>query len=541
MAANIKKRPLVMIIRDGWGHNPNPNAGKSDAIATANTPVDDRLRGQYPTTLIKCSGEEVGLPAGVMGNSEVGHQNIGAGRIVDQEIMRITKTVRDGSFFDNHVLKQVYAHASETGGCVHIMGLCSDIGVHSILDHLYACVEAANKFGFPGDRVFIHAFGDGRDSPPTSGLGYIREVETKLQELGAGRVASVVGRFYAMDRDNRWERVETAYRMLVDGEGVRVATAEEAFTRYYENPTNSSQNGDEFIIPTVISPDGVNPLTTVKEGDSIIFFNFRGDRPRELTKAFTYNEFPFGAEAKDGTVKSMGFTRSKKLNLYYATMTAYEKGLPVNVIFNKPPKMKNLFGEYLANLGLKQFRCAETEKFPHVTFFFNDYRDDPFEGEDRFMAPSPREVATYDEKPEMSAHEVTEGILKALDSKQYDVLILNYANGDMVGHTGSIPAAIKAIETVDECVGKVVAKVQELGGALIITADHGNCEQMIDPNTGDPFTAHTTYDVPLIVVDDDCKGRRLREGGTLADMTPTALDILGLDKPAEMTGASLLL
>ncbi len=540
MSVKLKKRPFVMIIRDGWGANPNDNVGESNAIKTANTPVDDRLMANYPSANIKCSGEEVGLPAGVMGNSEVGHQNIGAGRIVDQEIMRITKTVRDGTFFDNAILKNVYSRAKETGGDVHIMGLCSDIGVHSVLGHLYACVEAGKNAGFSGDKIFVHAFGDGRDSPPTSGLGYIQEVEAKLGEIGAGRVASVVGRFYAMDRDNRWERVVKAYRMLTDGEGIKVASAAEAFQRYYDNPTDKSQVGDEFIVPTVISEDGSTPLATIKDGDSVIFYNFRGDRPRELTKAFTFDTFPFEMEDKDGQKKSMGFERAKKLDLYYATMTAYEQGLPVNVIFEKPPKMKNLFGDYLSSLGLKQFRCAETEKFPHVTFFFNDYRDKPFEGEDWGLIASPREVETYDQKPEMSAYEVTEAMLKALASDKYDVLIMNYANGDMVGHTGSIPAAIKAIEAVDECVGKIVEAVQKAGGSLIVTADHGNCEQMVDPQTKAAFTAHTTYDVPAVIVDDELKGREIRKNGTLADLVPTALDILGLDKPKEMTGTSLL-
>ena len=540
MPAKTKKRPFVLVIRDGWGSNPDPNWNKANAVYLAKTPVDDRLMEEYPHVLIHTSGEDVGLPAGVMGNSEVGHQNIGAGRIVDQEILRISKSMRQGEFHANEVVTGAYQRAAERGGAVHIMGLCSDAGVHSVLEHLYGCVEAGVRVKFPGDRIFVHAFADGRDSSPTSGIDYIQKVEAKLSELGAGRVASVVGRYYAMDRDNRWDRVEQAYRLLVDGKGHRAKSAVEAFQRYYDNPTEKSRFGDEFIEPTAVAPDGETPLATIRDGDSVIFFNFRGDRPRELTKAFTYDEFPYTGEDKSGAQSTMGFDRAKKLDLYYATMTAYEKGLPVQVIFHKPPKMKSIFGEYASNLGLKQFRCAETEKFPHVTFFFNDYRDEPFEGEDREIIPSPRDVSTYDQKPEMSALQVTDVFVEAVESGKYDAMVLNFANGDMVGHTGSLDAAIKAVETVDACVGRVVAAVQAAGGNLIITADHGNCEQMVDPDTGRPHTSHTTFPVQAIVVDDELKGRRLRSGGRLADLIPTALEMMGLDKPTEMSGASLL-
>ena len=344
MAIRLKKRPFVLIVRDGWGANPDPRQNQSNAVYLARKPVDDRLRAAYPHTLIHTSGEDVGLPAGVMGNSEVGHQNIGAGRIVDQEIMRITKTIRDGSFFKNPVIGGALQRAQETGGNVHLMGLCSDAGVHSVLEHLYAFATAAKRCGLPGERLFLHAYTDGRDSPPTSGIEYIRQIEAKFAEIGAGRVATVSGRYYAMDRDNRWDRVEKAYRMLTAGLGHKARSATEAFQRYYDNPTEASRAGDEFIEPTVIAPDGRTPLALVKSGDSVIFFNFRGDRPREITKAFMYDTFPYRTVDKDGVEKSMGFDRGVKLDLYYATMTAYEASLPVRVIFEKLTPMKNFFG-----------------------------------------------------------------------------------------------------------------------------------------------------------------------------------------------------
>lgn len=535
----FEKRPIVLIVRDGWGHNPYPEWNKANAVYLGQTPNTDRLMAGYPHTLIHSSGEDVGLPVGTMGNSEVGHQNIGAGRIVDQEVMRITRRIRDGSFFENPALCAAADRAVQTGGTVHIMGLYSDIGVHSVLEHLYAVVELCKRRGVQGDRIVIHAFGDGRDSPPDSGIEYNRQVEAKLRDIGAGRIGSVVGRFYAMDRDNRWDRVEKAYRMLVFGEGRRAPSAEEAFRHYYDHPTSGNMTGDEFIEPTWVCPDGREPAT-IRDGDSVVFFNFRGDRPREITKAFVLDTFPFRARDKDGTEKTFGFDRGRKLDLFYATLTAYETGLPVNVAYEKPPKMKGLIGEYMGTLGLRQFRCAETEKFPHVTFFFNDYRDEPFPGEDRQLVASPRDIQTYDQKPQMSAFEVTDVMVKAVESGRYDLMVLNYANGDMVGHTGVLEAAIKAVEAVDTCVGRVVAAVQKMGGALVITADHGNCEQMIDPATGGPHTAHTTYDVDLLVVDDRFKGKPLREGGRLADIAPTLLHMMALDPPKEMEGTSLL-
>lgn len=533
------KRPVVLVVRDGWGANPHPEWNRANAVHLAETPVTDRLMAEYPHVLIHTSGEDVGLPVGTMGNSEVGHQNIGAGRIVDQEVMRISRRIRDGSFYENEALCAAGDNAIANGGSVHVLGLTSDIGVHSVLEHLYAVVELCRRRGVPGERIVVHAFGDGRDSPPNSGIGYIRDVEARLSEIGAGRVGSVVGRFYAMDRDNRWERVEKAYRLLTEGRGHRAASAEEAFQRYYDQPTAPNLVGDEFIEPTLVCPPGAEPAL-VRDGDSVVFFNFRGDRPREITRAFTLAEFPFVARDRNGNDQPMGFAREKKLDLCYVTMTAYEQGLPVRVAFKKPPAMTGLLGEYVSSLGLRQFRCSETEKYPHVTFFFNDYRDEPFAGEDRQIVDSPRDVTTYDQKPRMSADEVTREMLRRIDSGVYDLMVLNYANGDMVGHTGSLDAAIEAVQAVDECVGRVTDAVQARGGALIITADHGNCEQMVDPETGLPHTAHTTYDVELIVVDDRYRGRALRPGGRLADIAPTALALMGLEAPTEMTGRSLL-
>jgi len=532
----LDRRPLLLLVRDGWGHNPHPEWNKANAIHLASTPVDDRLRATYPWTQIHTSGEPVGLPNGTMGNSEVGHQNIGAGRIVNQEIMRITRTIRDGSFFENPGLCGTVDHCKASGGKLHLMGLCSDAGVHSTLEHAYAIMDLAKRRGLSSDRVLFHAFGDGRDTPPASGIDFIRQVEAEMQRIGVGRVASVVGRFYAMDRDNRWDRVEAAYRLLTESRGKRVARAEEAFQSYYDNPTAPTQTGDEFIEPTVVGEP-----CPVADGDAVIFFNFRGDRPREITRAFTCDPFPFEDKDKDGHIVERGFSRARKIEkLRFCTLTQYEQGLPVAIAFERPPKIERILGAYAASLGLRQFRCAETEKFAHVTFFFNDYREEPFDGEDRQLVMSPRDVTTYDEKPEMSAAGVTEEMLARIASDAHDLYILNYANGDMVGHTGVLDAAIKAVETVDACVGKVVDAVLDRGGAAIVTADHGNCEQMIDPTTGGPHTAHTTYDVDMIVVDDRLKGRPLREDGQLADITPTLLAMGGLAQPEAMSGVSLL-
>jgi 2,3-bisphosphoglycerate-independent phosphoglycerate mutase len=522
---SVLKRPLVLIIRDGWGKNPFPEWNHANATVLAKHPVQDRLLAEYPNTLIHTSGFDVGLPEGTMGNSEVGHQNIGAGRIVDQESVRITKHIRSGEFFDNDELNKAVTNALTKGTSLHLFGIVSDAGVHGLLEHLYACLELCKRRGLT--RVFLHAFTDGRDTSPNSGLNYVRQVEAKMKEIGVGKIASVSGRYWAMDRDNRWQRVEKAYNAIRFAEGAKFRSAEEAITFYYDHPTETNMSGDEFVTPSVICDDGATPRANVKSGDSVIFYNYRGDRPREITKAFVLPDFT-------------GFDRGDRLDLYFVTMTAYEQGLPVNVAYPKPPKMTNILGEYLSNKGLRQFRCAETEKYPHVTFFFNDYRNDPFPGEDRTIIPSPTDVSTYDQKPEMSAYGVCDEVINRINSNQYDMLVVNFANGDMVGHTGVLQAAVKAVEHVDICVGRILDALQKQNGTAIVTADHGNCEQMIDPATGGPHTAHTTYPVEMFLVDDRLKGKKLIEGGRLADVAPTALQMMGLEQPKEMNGRSLI-
>ncbi len=520
------KRPIVLIIRDGWGKNPYPQWNHANAVFLAKHPVADKLLAEYPNALIHTSGFEVGLPEGAMGNSEVGHQNIGAGRIVDQESVRITKAIRDGEFYENPELNAAVTNALEKNTNLHLFGIVSDAGVHGLLEHLYGCLELCRRRGL--GRVFLHAFTDGRDTSPNSGIEYLRQVNARMTSIGVGRIATGIGRYYAMDRDNRWPRVEKAYRAIRYGEGAKFRSAEAAVTYSYDHPTEPNMRGDEFVQPSVITgADGTAPLATVARGDSIIFCNYRGDRPRELTKAFVLDDFT-------------GFDRGPKLDLFFCTMTAYEQGLPVHVAYPKPQKMTGILGEYLSTLGLRQFRSAETEKFPHVTFFFNDYREPPFPGEDRQMVPSPQ-VSTYDQIPQMSAYGVCDEVVRRINSAQYDLIVVNFANGDMVGHTGVLAAAVKAVEVVDECVGKILEALELQNGAAIVTADHGNCEQMIDPATGGPHTAHTTYDVEIIVADDRFRGKNLREGGRLADVAPTLLHMAGLQKPPEMTGRSLIL
>lgn len=535
-----QKRPVVLIIRDGWGNNPYPEFQEVNAVHLAKTPIDDWLRQNYPHVLIHTSGEDVGLPAGVIGNSEVGHQNIGAGRIVHQELLRISKMIRSGEFTRNETLLDAIAHVKNNGTNLHLMGLASDAGVHSSLEHLYGLLSLAKTNGLKSNQVFIHNFSDGRDCQPDLGIQFCEQIEAKLKEIGIGQIASVIGRYYAMDRDDRWERVEVAYRLLTEGVGSHVPAATQAYSDYYKNPDDENRKGDEFIRPTVVVNNNEQPLPRISDGDAVIFYNFRGDRPRELTKAFCLDTFPYQAEGKDGVTREMGFKRNCKISVKFVTMTEYEQGMPVEAAVAKPPKMRGTLGAYASEAGLTQFRCAETEKFPHVTFFFNDYRDEPYKGEERQIIASPRDVTTYDQKPEMSAPGVTDEMLRRIASDKYDLMVLNYANGDMVGHTGSLPAAIKAVEAVDEGVGKIVNAVLEKGGALIVTADHGNCEQMIDPETGGIHTAHTTYNVDLIVVDDRSKEHELRTGGRLADIAPTVLRLLGLPKPSEMTGESLI-
>jgi 2,3-bisphosphoglycerate-independent phosphoglycerate mutase len=514
----LKNKPFALIIRDGWGYNPNRDEDEYNAVKRAHTPVDDMLMAEYPNCLIHTSGHDVGLPDGTMGNSEVGHQNLGAGRIVPQESVRISGTIRDGSFFKNEEFLNLIKFVKDNNGKMHVMGLCSDIGVHSLLDHLYGLLELAKRNDIRD--VFIHAFTDGRDSPPDSGARYIADIEKKAKEIGVGTIATVMGRFYAMDRDSRWDRVQKAYECMRVGKGLRAASAAEAVAKSYEKNVT-----DEFIEPTSVVSSENEPLATVNDGDGVVFFNFRGDRPREIARAFVQPDFK-------------EFPRTTKPNIYFVCMTEYDATIPAPVAFPKPPKMKNILGAYWSSLGLKQFRCAETEKYAHVTFFFNDYTEKPFGGEDRQIVPSPR-VRTYDLKPEMSAYEVAEVVVERLGSGKYDVVVVNFANPDMVGHTGVLTAAIKAAEAVDECVGRVLNKVKSLGGSAIITADHGNFERMWDFQENQPHTAHTLFDVPLIVFDERYKDRKLREDGRLADVGPTLLEMMELPQPEEMTGQSL--
>jgi len=540
--------PVVLIIRDGWGRNPHPEHHRYNAVELARTPAADELTRCWPHTMIRTSGEDVGLPDGVMGNSEVGHQNIGAGRIVDQEIMRITRAIRDGRFFDNAALCGAFEHARASGGCVHLMGLVSDGQVHSDLSHLLALIDMAATRSFAADRVVVHAFTDGRDTGPFTGLDFVRRVQEKIDETGVGRIASVIGRYYAMDRDNRWQRIALAYQCLtgrpvahpeLDRSSLNrvAASAEAAIKRYYDVPSEPSRRGDEFVLPTRIGGDGGPARGTIGDGDSVIFFNFRGDRPRQIVKAFMLDDEAW-REAPNS-----GFDRGERLkDLYFCTMSEYESGLPVSATaFPKPPRMAGILGAAVSERGLTQFRCAETEKFPHVTFFFNDYREEPFAGERRLLVPSPRDVTTYDQKPEMSAAGVCEGVLGRLAADDCErLIVVNFANPDMVGHTGKLQAAIKAVEVVDECVGKIAEAALARGGSLIITADHGNAEQMWDPVHDCPHTAHTTFDVPLILVGEAFRGARLRDDGRLADIAPTLLLMMNLEAPPEMTGRPLL-
>jgi len=503
------KKPLALIILDGFGKN---TSDYGNAIVSAKTPNMDKLFAACPNTLIGASGMDVGLPDGQMGNSEVGHTNIGAGRVVYQELTRITKSIADGDFFENEALVGAIENCKKNGTALHLMGLLSDGGVHSHNKHLYGLLELAKRAGL--EEVYVHGFMDGRDVPPSSGKDFVIELMKKMKEIGVGKVASVMGRYYAMDRDNRWERVEKAYAAMVYGEGNKAACPVCAMDDSYK-----AEVTDEFVVPTVTCEGG-----RVSANDSVIFFNFRPDRAREITRTFVDPEFN-GFERKNGCFP-----------LYYVCMTQYDAQMPnVNVAF-KPQSLTNTFGQYIADKGLTQLRIAETEKYAHVTFFFNGGVEAPYENEDRALIASPK-VATYDLKPEMSAYEVTDEMLARLDSGKYDVIILNFANCDMVGHTGVFDAAVAAVEAVDTCVGKVVDKILSMGGRALITADHGNADQMYEPD-GSPFTAHTTNPVPLLLVGDS--EHTLKEGGRLADLAPTMLEMLGLAQPEEMDGKSLL-
>ena len=507
----MNRKPVMLMILDGFGINPNE---KGNAVAIANTPNIDKLKKTWPTTIIHTSGLDVGLPEGQMGNSEVGHTNIGAGRIVYQDLTRITKSIQDGDFFSIKEFSDAIDNCKKNNSNLHIMGLLSDGGVHSHIRHLVALLEFAKRKDF--ENVYVHCFMDGRDTPPTSGEGYIAKLEEKMKEKGVGKIATIEGRFYAMDRDKRWNRVKEAYDAMVNGVGEEATSAVGAIEASYQKEVF-----DEFVKPTVIR-NGDSPVATIKDNDSVIFFNFRPDRAREITRTLVdkdFNEF-----------------ETKKMNLFFVCFTQYDETMPNVKIAFKPESLVNTFGEYISKHGLKQLRIAETEKYAHVTFFFNGGEEKEYEGEDRILVPSPK-VETYDLKPEMSALEVTDKVVEAINSEKYDSIILNYANPDMVGHTGSLEAAVKAVETIDGCVGKVVEAIEKQNGVLIITADHGNAEQMIDYKTGEPQTAHTTNPVPLILV--GLEGVKLKEG-KLADLAPTMLDIMGLEKPQEMTGESLI-
>lgn len=494
------------MILDGFGYNPEDYG---NAIHAADKKNINKIFSSNPKTLIGASGMDVGLPDGQMGNSEVGHTNIGAGRIVYQELTRITKSIADEDFFSNEAFLSAVENCKKNGSALHLMGLLSDGGVHSHNSHLYGLLELAKKNGLT--KVYVHCFMDGRDVPPSSGKDYIIELENKMKEIGVGKIATVMGRYYAMDRDNRWERVGKAYDAMVKGEGNHNSCPVDTMEKSYADGVT-----DEFVVPTVCADDG-----NISANDSVIFFNFRPDRAREITRTLVDPDFT-------------GFTR-ERFPLTFICMTQYDATMPNVQVAFKPQSLKNTFGEYISGKGLKQLRIAETEKYAHVTFFFNGGVEKTYEGEDRALINSPK-VATYDLQPQMSAYEVTDELLSRIASDKYDVIILNYANCDMVGHTGVFEAAVKAVEAVDDCVGKIVDAVLAKGGVCLITADHGNADKMYEPD-GSPFTAHTTNPVPFVVVGYDCK---LREGGRLADIAPTMLDILGLEQPAEMDGESLI-
>jgi 2,3-bisphosphoglycerate-independent phosphoglycerate mutase len=519
VTTNQRPCPLVLAILDGWGERAE-TAG--NGIRLARTPNMDRWRATYPWTLIRAAEKAVGLPEGQMGNSEVGHLNIGAGFVVRQDVTMIDDSIADGSFFSNPAFTAAADHVKAHNAQLHIIGLLGTGGVHSHMGHEKALLQFAKRAGL--ERVFVHAFTDGRDTLPHSGIDFLRDLQTFMREIGVGRVATVSGRYYAMDRDRRWDRTEKAYNAMVQGVGQQAPSAEAAIQQSYAAGVT-----DEFIVPTVVM-DGANPVATVRAGDAVICFNFRADRVRQITRAFVSSDFD-------------GFPRQQLQDLFYVAMTEYEKGLPVAVAF-EGEDVRVPLAKVLSDAGLKQLHVAETEKYAHVTYFLNGGREEPFPGEDRVLVPSPK-VATYDLQPEMSAAGIRDRVLEALDRNTEDVIILNFANADMVGHSGNIDAVIKAVETVDACLGAIVNKVLELGGVALITADHGNAEQLIDPHGGGPFTAHTTNPVPFLVVAADglALDRQhitLREGGVLADVAPTVLHVLHIAQPDTMTGSSLI-
>ena len=515
---DVRPRPVLLTILDGLGERTDI---VGNAVKQARTPNLDRWRSSCPTTLIYAAEKYVGLPPGQMGNSEVGHLNLGAGFVVMQDITRIDSSVEDGSFFHNDAFLNAVAHARTHNSHIHVMGLLGNGGVHSHIAHQIALLEFAKRAGVK--QVFLHVFTDGRDTLPRSGAGFLAELEAAMQRIGIGKIASVTGRYYAMDRDKRWERTRMAYEAMVLGIGEHVSTAADAIQHAYANDVT-----DEFIKPAVVVNSDGTPVATIATGDAIIGFNFRADRMRQITRAFVMPDFD-------------GFSRPFLNNLYYVCMTEYEKDLPVVIAFANDDVEVPL-AKVISDAGLTQLHAAETEKYPHVTFYFNGGREVPFPGEQRFMVASPK-VATYDLQPEMSAEGLRDGILEAIASDAYDVIIVNFANPDMVGHTGVIPAVITAVETVDRCAGALVDAVVAKGGVAIVTADHGNAEYMIDEATGGPFTAHTINQVPVMLVaapDSPYNGVTLRTGGRLSDIAPTVLDLLGLEKAPQMTGMSLI-
>ena len=511
----MKKKPTVLMILDGYGMR---DTCEHNAVCEAKTPIMDQLMSQCPFVRGNASGLAVGLPDGQMGNSEVGHLNMGAGRIVYQELTRITKSIEDGDFFENPEFLAAADTCKKNDSALHLFGLVSDGGVHSHLTHLFGLLEFAKRQRLK--KVYVHCFLDGRDTPPTSGKEFVAELEKKMQQLGIGEVASVMGRYYAMDRDKNWDRVQKAYDVLTKAEGEKAESACAGIQASYDKEVN-----DEFVVPFYVEKDG-KPIATIQDGDSVIFFNFRPDRAREITRAFCDEGFT-------------GFAREKKLDLTFVCFTDYDETIGNKLIAFKKEEIKNTFGEFLAAHHMTQARIAETEKYAHVTFFFNGGVEEPNEGEDRILVPSPKEVPTYDLKPEMSAPIVCDKLVEAIESGKYDVIIINFANPDMVGHTGVESAAIKAIETVDACVGRAVEAIKAAGGVLFICADHGNAEVMVDEATGEPWTAHTTNQVPFVLVGAN-PAYKLREGGRLCDIVPTLIELMGLEKPKEMTGESLL-
>ncbi len=511
----MSKKTTVLMILDGYGLN---ETSEGNCVAAAKTPVMDALMKEYPFVKGNASGMAVGLPEGQMGNSEVGHLNMGAGRIVYQELTRITKEIQDGTFFENPALLKAVENCKKNDSALHMFGLLSDGGVHSHNTHLYGLLELAKKNDLK--KVYVHAFLDGRDTPPASGKDYIEQLEAEMARIGVGEIAVISGRYYAMDRDNNYDRVEQAYLALTEGKGLEADSAVAAISESYER-----EETDEFVKPTVVKKNGA-PVATIQDKDSVVFFNFRPDRAREITRAFCDDDFK-------------GFARAKRLDLCFVCFSDYDPTIPnKDVAFHKI-SVTNTFGEWLAANNMTQARIAETEKYAHVTFFFNGGVEEPNEGETRILVNSPKDVATYDLKPEMSAYQVCDKLTEAIRSGEYDVIIINFANPDMVGHTGVVDAATKAVEAVDECVGKAVEAIKEVGGSMFICADHGNAEQLVDYETGEPFTAHTTNPVPFILVNYK-EGVTLREGGCLADIVPTLIEMMGKEQPAEMTGKSLL-